>query len=99
VEPEWVSGHAVAHDADILLHDSQYTEDEYLQRVGWGHSSVVHVVTFADICRVRQLVMFHHDPLHTDADLEALLKRAMELWPEGRANPVLAYEGMKLDLS
>ena len=99
VEPEWVSGHAVAQDADILLHDSQYTEDEYLQRVGWGHSSVVHVVTFAEICRVRQLVMFHHDPLHTDDDLEALLKRAIELWPEGRANPVLAYEGMKLDLS
>jgi phosphoribosyl 1,2-cyclic phosphodiesterase len=99
VEPEWVSGHAVAQDADILLHDSQYTEDEYLQRVGWGHSSVVHVVTFAEICRVRQLVMFHHDPLHTDDDLEALLKRALELWPEGRADPVLAYEGMELDLS
>jgi len=99
VEPEWVSGHAVAQSVDLLFHDSQYTEDEYLQRVGWGHSSVVHVVTFAEICDVRRLVMFHHDPLHTDDQLEALLGRATELWNAGGIPPVLAYEGMELDLS
>jgi phosphoribosyl 1,2-cyclic phosphodiesterase len=99
VEPEWVSGHAVASQADILLHDSQYTEDEYLQRVGWGHSSVSHVVTFAEICQVRRLVMFHHDPLHTDADLEALLDQARGMWSQDGTEPVLAHEGMELDLS
>jgi ribonuclease BN (tRNA processing enzyme) len=99
VEPEWVSGHAVAHDADILLHDAQYTEAEYLQRIGWGHSSVVHVTTFAQICRARRLVMFHHDPLHTDEDLEALLVRAKELWAGDGVEPVLAFEGMELDLA
>jgi phosphoribosyl 1,2-cyclic phosphodiesterase len=99
VEPEWVSGHAVASQADVLLHDSQYTEEEYLQRVGWGHSSISHVVTFAEICRVRRLVMFHHDPLHTDADLEALLDQARGLWSLGGTEPVLAHEGMELDLS
>jgi phosphoribosyl 1,2-cyclic phosphodiesterase len=99
VEPEWVSGHAVASQADILLHDSQYTEDEYLQRVGWGHSSVSHVVTFAEICQVRRLVMFHHDPLHTDADLEALLDQARGMWSQGGTEPVLGHEGMELDLS
>jgi phosphoribosyl 1,2-cyclic phosphodiesterase len=99
VEPEWVSGHAVAHDADVLLHDSQYTEEEYHQRIGWGHSSVEHVVTFAQISDVRRLIMFHHDPLHTDADLDAILVRALELWPGHMTEPVLAYEGMEVSLT
>jgi phosphoribosyl 1,2-cyclic phosphodiesterase len=99
VEPEWISGHAVAHDADLLLHDSQYTEEEYNQRIGWGHSSVVHVVTFAQIVEARQLVMFHHDPLHTDDMLEELLERAKELWDSRMPTPILAYEGLDLDLT
>jgi ribonuclease BN (tRNA processing enzyme) len=99
VEPEWVSGHAVAHHADVMFHDSQYTEEEYAQRVGWGHSSVVHVVTFAEICAVRQLVMFHHDPLHTDDELEAHLSRATEIYEGDGQPPILGYEGMDLDLS
>ena len=98
VEPEWISGHAVADGVDLLFHDSQYTEDEYPRRIGWGHSSTAHVVTFAAVCAVRQLVMFHHDPTHTDDQLEAILVRAKELW-EGSGEPVLAYEGMDLDLS
>ena len=99
IEPQWVSGHAVAHDVDVLLHDSQYTADEYLQRIGWGHSSTEDVMTFAEICAARQLVMFHHDPLHTDADLEGILEHAKGLG-NGRGNPpVLAYEGMELDLT
>jgi ribonuclease BN (tRNA processing enzyme) len=98
VEPEWISGHAVANGTDVLFHDAQYTENEYPMRVGWGHSSTEHVVTFATICDVRQLVMFHHDPMHTDDQLEALLGRARDLW-EGRGDgPVLAHEGMELDL-
>jgi ribonuclease BN (tRNA processing enzyme) len=40
LEPEWISGHAVADGVDVLLHDSQYSETEYADRVGWGHSSV-----------------------------------------------------------
>ena len=99
VEPEWVSGHAVAHHADVMFHDSQYTEEEYQQRIGWGHSSVVHVVTFSEICDVRQLVMFHHDPLHTDDQLEEHLGRAKEVHRGVGEIPILAYEGMELDLA
>jgi phosphoribosyl 1,2-cyclic phosphodiesterase len=98
VEPEWISGHAVADGVDLLFHDSQYTEDEYPRRIGWGHSSTAHVVAFAAVCAVRQLVMFHHDPTHTDDQLEEILVRAKELW-EGSGEPVLAYEGMELELS
>ncbi len=99
VEPEWISGHAVAQAVDLLFHDSQYTEDEYLQRIGWGHSSTEHVVTFASVCDVRQLVMFHHDPMHTDDQLERILARATDLWGGDGNPPVLAFEGMELDLS
>jgi phosphoribosyl 1,2-cyclic phosphodiesterase len=99
VEPEWISGHAVAHGADVLLHDAQYTEEEYVERVGWGHSSVAHVVTFADVVEVQRLVMFHHDPLHTDEQLESLLKRAEALWEGDGADPILAREGLELDLT
>jgi phosphoribosyl 1,2-cyclic phosphodiesterase len=99
VEPEWISGHAIAHGVEALLHDAQYTEDEYHQRIGWGHSSTTHVVTFAEVCEVRQLVMFHHDPMHTDDQLEAILARARHLWNGRGEGPLLAYEGMELDLA
>jgi len=98
VEPEWLSGHSLSFGADILLHDAQYTEVEYPQRIGWGHSSVAHTVTFAMVQKVRQLIMFHHDPLHSDDQLEEMLERAHELWDLGGRGPILAYEGMDLEL-
>jgi phosphoribosyl 1,2-cyclic phosphodiesterase len=99
MEPEWISGHGVAEGADVLFHDAQYTPDEYDARVGWGHSSVEHVVTFGLVSAVKQLVMFHHDPLHTDPQLEALVARATELWGGNGSGPVLAHEGMIVDLA
>jgi phosphoribosyl 1,2-cyclic phosphodiesterase len=95
----WISGYSLAHDVDVLLHDSQYSEDEYPHHVGWGHCSIEHVVTFAELARVKQLVLFHHDPLHTDDDLECLRDRARQLWNGVGAEPELAYEGMQIDLS
>lgn len=97
VDPEWISGHALAQGADVLLHDSQYFEDEYPAKVGWGHSSVDHVVSFGRIAGVKRLILFHHDPLHTDARLEAKLERARALWGTD-PGPELAWEGMELDL-
>ena len=99
VSPDWISGYGVAHGADVLLHDGQYTEEEYARKVGWGHSSTDHVVTFAQIAKVRRLVLFHHDPLHTDGDLEAILVRAQELWGQNGGEIGLAYEGMEIDLT
>jgi phosphoribosyl 1,2-cyclic phosphodiesterase len=95
----WISGYSLAHHVDVLLHDSQYTEDEYPHHVGWGHCSIEHVVTFAELAAVKQLVLFHHDPLHTDDDLERLRDRARQLWNGVGAEPELAYEGMQIDLS
>jgi phosphoribosyl 1,2-cyclic phosphodiesterase len=98
VLPEWVSGSRLAQDVDILFHDSQYSADEYRDRVGWGHSSVGHAVAFARLTKARRLAMFHHDPNHTDEDLEVLVGQAGKLWGGGGEPPILAYEGMEVDL-
>jgi ribonuclease BN (tRNA processing enzyme) len=74
--PDWTSGHDLAADADLVLHDAQYTADEYEQRVGWGHSRVTDAVDLARQARARRLVTFHHDPAHDDATLDAMLATA-----------------------
>ena len=98
LEPEWISGYRLMAGADVLLHDAQYTQDEYQQRVGWGHSSIDQVVTLARRSGVKQLVLFHHDPIHTDTDLELMEAHASRLWGEIGKRPILAHEGMELDL-
>ena len=95
--PELLSGFRLARDASILLHDAQYLESEYPAHSGWGHSSVAHAVAFARRARARRLVLFHHDPLHSDEDLALLEARAAELW-DGPRPPELAREGMRLTL-
>ena len=97
-EPEWISGFGLADGADVLLHDSQYTEAEYPQKAGWGHSSVAHVVDYARVTGAKQLVLFHHDPTHDDDALQIHEKRAAELWGRDGNAPVLAYEGMEIAL-
>ena len=99
VSPDWISGYSLAYGADVMFHDSQYTEEEYPHRVGWGHSSISDMVTFALITKVRRLFMFHHDPLHSDSQLEAMLVRAKELWGAERDGLELSYEGMEVDLA
>jgi len=98
VEPEWVSGFSVAHGADLLFHDSQYTEDEYPNHRAWGHSSIAHTVSFGLMTKVRNLVLFHHDPAHSDEELDMHLKRAKELWGSANDAPELAHEGMEIVL-
>jgi len=64
---------------DLLIHDSQYTAAELALKPHWGHSTVDFAVRVAHEAGVRQLVLFHHDPAHTDADVDRLLDRAREL--------------------
>ena len=89
----WTSGHGLARDADILLHDAQYTAAEYPPRCGWGHSSFDHVVAFAELASVGQLVTFHHDPSHDDAALDRL-HHAMTAMTAIRIEP--GREGLSL---
>ena len=84
-----MSGHDIARDADVLLHDGQYRDHEYGAHVGWGHSSIGDAMEFANKADVERLVLFHHDPYHTDDELEALLGEARGNWPgmEERVSP------------
>jgi len=98
VPAQWMSGHDIARDADVLLHDAQYRDHEYGAHVGWGHSSIASVMEFAYKANVDQLVLFHHDPYHTDGELEDLLVEARGKWPGMENRVCLAYEGMTIVL-
>ena len=73
----WTSGGALAADADLLIHDGQYSAAEYPGHCGWGHSSLAHALDFGTLTAVKHLVPFHHDPGHTDIDLDRLLAEAL----------------------
>jgi phosphoribosyl 1,2-cyclic phosphodiesterase len=75
--PEWISGYDLAAGADLLIHDAQYTDDEYACCVGWGHSTYRHAFEFAARVGAKEIVLFHHDPSHDDAMLERLLADAV----------------------
>lgn len=84
--------------ATLLIHDSQYLESEYanpmLPKQGWGHSTWQMAVGVAQAARVQKLVLFHHEPEHSDDVLEQVEKEAQAVFP----NTVLAREGMKIQL-
>jgi phosphoribosyl 1,2-cyclic phosphodiesterase len=65
-------------DADILVHDSMYTEEEYQRRAGWGHSTFAQSVRLAEQGGVGQLLFFHHDPTRTDDDLDRIVARVKD---------------------
>ncbi len=71
-DPAWIPGIGLARGVDLLIHDAQYTPDEYPNFVGWGHSSIEHALAFAKAAGVAHLAPFHHDPSHTDAILDRL---------------------------
>jgi ribonuclease BN (tRNA processing enzyme) len=71
-DKKWISGFDLAVNADLLLHDAQYSHDQYALKKGWGHSSMDDAVKFASLAGVKHLLLAHHDPAHTDAQLEHL---------------------------
>ena len=72
--PDWISGYDLAFNADLLIHDAQYTDEEYASCVGWGHSTYRHAFEFAAQVGAKRLVPFHHDPSHDDDMLDRLLE-------------------------
>jgi phosphoribosyl 1,2-cyclic phosphodiesterase len=82
--PEWTSGFALAAGADLLIHDAQYDDEQYRDRVGWGHSTIAQALAFGRLAGVRHFVAFHHDPTNDDA-------RLAELWRDATANEELPF--------
>jgi phosphoribosyl 1,2-cyclic phosphodiesterase len=95
-EPGWVSGAALAWEADLLIHDCQYTEEEYAARVGFGHTSTADVAAFARKVGARRLVLYHHDPMHSDEQLDAMRQRVLERWGVEPSRVQIAAEGAEL---
>jgi phosphoribosyl 1,2-cyclic phosphodiesterase len=87
LEREWISGYGLASKTDLLIHDCQYTDDEYPDHVGWGHSRLTDALTFARRTEALRLLLFHHDPLHSDDFLDAFFETAVERWVELGGNP------------
>ena len=83
----------LAAGADILIYDAQYTPEEYPAKVGWGHSTWEAGAELARAAGVPQLVLFHHDPGRTDAQLDALEAAARAALP----GTVAAREGLVLN--
>jgi phosphoribosyl 1,2-cyclic phosphodiesterase len=69
---QWLSGSDLASEADILIHDAQYTREEYRMKQGWGHSAMEDTLEFAALTGVKHLYLTHHDPSHTDAQLDQM---------------------------
>jgi phosphoribosyl 1,2-cyclic phosphodiesterase len=80
VDPEWISGFDLAHGAQLLIHDCQYTDREYPEHVGWGHSPLGDTLVFAQRTEAERVLLFHHDPLHTDDFLDTLFGIAISQW-------------------
>lgn len=83
---------------DLLVHDAQYTDEEFAARPAWGHSTVAYAVRVAAESGARRLLLFHHDPARTDRDVAALLRRARRLADAQKLEDVsAAVEGLVVD--
>jgi phosphoribosyl 1,2-cyclic phosphodiesterase len=66
---------ALATGADLLVHDAQYTVEEFAERADFGHSTIEHAIGLAEACGVPRVLLFHHDPDRTDDDLDAIVDK------------------------
>lgn len=101
LENEWISGYDLARGADLLIHDCQYTDAEYPDHLGWGHSGVSDATTFADRVGARRALFFHHDPLHTDTMLDTIEAEARARWTDlghSADSVALAREGAEFQV-
>jgi len=80
--------------ADIAVHDTQYMEEEYAAHTGWGHATFKHAIDAVIEADVKKLVFFHHDPAHTDRQLEQLEKKYTD---STNAKIIMAKEGITLE--
>jgi phosphoribosyl 1,2-cyclic phosphodiesterase len=94
---KWISGFDLASGTDLLYHDGQYTREEYNKKKGWGHSCIDDVLLFGAFCNVKSLLIAHHDPSHSDIQLNEMRINLR------KDNPYLftcemGMEGMEIDL-
>lgn len=81
--------------ADLVIYDSTYTDEEYPQFKGWGHSTWQEGIRLCRSADVAQLAIFHHDPSHDDAFMDKVAEDARKMW----ANAFVAREGMTVEIA
>jgi phosphoribosyl 1,2-cyclic phosphodiesterase len=84
---------AFVEGSDVMVYDAMYTESEYPKRVGWGHSTWQEALALAARAHVRRTVIFHHDPIRSDDDLDRLDAEVRDRDP----GAMVAREGLVLD--
>ena len=89
-----------AENADLLISEAQYTEEEYLQKKGWGHSTFLDVLARAAQAKVKRLAIFHHDPSHDDAFLDQIQEFCQKTIVDRNYgfSCLLAQEGTSIEL-
>lgn len=84
----------LAQDADILIYDAMYTDDEYYNpkspKIGWGHSTWQEAIKMAEAAGVKRVVIFHHDPTHSDDFMDQVEKDVQARFPKA----IMAREGL-----
>lgn len=87
-------------DADILIHDAQYTKEQYAQKKGWGHSCYEDTVNNAIEANVKHLYLYHHDPYNDDESIEKIYEHSQQIIQQRQSSLKcdVAREGMIVDL-
>ena len=86
-------------DADLLVYDAQYTEEEYMaNRIGWGHTPIEYAIEAAGRAGVKRLALFHHDPDRTDEQIDAMGEKYCRLDDGGGMDVFFAREGVEIEL-
>jgi CheY-like chemotaxis protein len=83
---------------DLLIHEAQYMTDDYMGKVGWGHSSVTNATTLIRLSEIKQWIITHHDPEYSDDKLREKLQVQKDILKDGNidCSVELAYDGMKI---
>jgi hypothetical protein len=85
--------------ADFLVYDAQYTEEEYKgSKIGWGHSPVEYAVAASKRAGVKKMALFHHEPMRTDAQIDALARLHCHKDKETGLEVIFAQEGLEVVL-
>jgi phosphoribosyl 1,2-cyclic phosphodiesterase len=88
----------LCRNADVMIYDATYTDEEYYSekssKVGWGHSTWQEAVKVAKAANVKKVVIFHHDPLHSDDFMDRIQEDTRKHFP----NSIVAYEGLEIDV-
>ena len=88
----------LCRNADVLIHDAQYTPSEFREKSNWGHCTIEYAVWLAAETGVKQLVLFHHDPAHNDDMLDILAAAATDCGVKMGVDVIAAREGMVIEL-